>query len=152
MVVLSRTNSHRGKITAIVQKAGTKNNGRILFGFKVSDQGFALSPKRRSGYGSQAEIVVEPGCSDNVLATAFAAKKFRGTGRHEPMLLTVEYEKGRVFHTPMGHGNYSQECVGFITVFQRGAEWAATGKVTIPVPEDFKRTESADIALPGGQP
>jgi hypothetical protein len=29
------------------------------------------------------------------------------------------------------------ECVGFITTFQRGAEWAATGKVTQQIPEDF---------------
>jgi uncharacterized protein len=72
-----------------------------------------------------------------ILGTAFAAKEKGGTGRHEPMLITVEYGKGRVFHTPMGHGNDSQECVGFITVLQRGAEWAATGKVTVPVPKDF---------------
>lgn len=72
-----------------------------------------------------------------VLGTALAAKEKGGTGRHEPMLMTIEYGKGRVFHTPMGHGNDSQECAGFITVLQRGAEWAATGKVTVPVPDDF---------------
>jgi uncharacterized protein len=27
--------------------------------------------------------------------------------------------------------------VGFIVTFQRGAEWAATGRVTQPVPKDF---------------
>jgi type 1 glutamine amidotransferase len=53
------------------------------------------------------------------------------------MLMTIEYGKGRVYHTPMGHGNDSQECVGFITTFQRGSEWAATGKVTIGIPADF---------------
>lgn len=72
-----------------------------------------------------------------VLGTAFAAKDKGGTGRHEPMLMTIQYGKGRVFHTPMGHGNDSQECVGFITTLQRGTEWAATGKVTVPVPSDF---------------
>jgi type 1 glutamine amidotransferase len=53
------------------------------------------------------------------------------------MLMTVEYGKGRCFHTPMGHGNDSQECVGFITTLQRGAQWAATGQVTVKIPEDF---------------
>ena len=51
--------------------------------------------------------------------------------------MTIQYEKGRVFHTPMGHADYSQECVGFIVSLQRGAEWAATGKVTQPIPADF---------------
>lgn len=72
-----------------------------------------------------------------VLATAFADKSKGGTGRHEPMILTVQYGKGRVFHTPMGHGDYSQECVGFILTFQRGCEWAATGNVTQAIPSDF---------------
>jgi type 1 glutamine amidotransferase len=53
------------------------------------------------------------------------------------MIMTIAYGKGRVFHTPMGHGNDSQECVGFITTFKRGAEWAATGTVSVPVPADF---------------
>jgi len=73
-----------------------------------------------------------------ILATAFADKeKHRGSGRHEPMLMTLSYGKGRIFHTPMGHGIDSQECVGFIVCIQRGAEWAATGKVTQKIPKDF---------------
>ncbi|QDU96761.1 ThuA domain-containing protein [Lignipirellula cremea] len=72
-----------------------------------------------------------------VLATAFADPAKGGSGRHEPMLMTLQYGKGRVFHTPLGHADYSQECVGFITCFLRGTEWAATGKVTLPIPKDF---------------
>ena len=78
-----------------------------------------------------------PAVNMKILATSFADPKYRGTGRHEPMIMTIDYGKGRVFHTPMGHADYSCECVGFITVMQRGTEWAATGKVTIPVPDDF---------------
>jgi type 1 glutamine amidotransferase len=58
------------------------------------------------------------------------------------MLLTVTYGKGRVFHTPMGHGNDSQECVGFIVSIQRGTEWVATGQVTQPLPADFPRVDA----------
>lgn len=73
----------------------------------------------------------------SILATAFSSEKYRGTGRHEPMIMAISYEKGRVFHTPMGHAEPAMQCVGFITTFVRGAEWAATGKVTIGVPADF---------------
>ena len=73
-----------------------------------------------------------------VLATAFAAKKYKGTERHEPMMMTIEYGKGRIYHTPMGHAGYSMECVGYITTFIRGTEWAATGQVTLTdIPDDF---------------
>lgn len=83
------------------------------------------------------DLLRGPGENMQILATALADKAKGGSGRHEPMIFTIDYGKGRVFHTPMGHGNDSQECVGFITTLQRGAEWAATGKVTLPVPEDF---------------
>jgi len=76
-----------------------------------------------------------------VLATAFASKERGGTGRHEPMIFTIDYGQGRVFHTPMGHGIDSQQCVGFITTLQRGAEWAASGKVTQKIPSDFPNVD-----------
>lgn len=82
-----------------------------------------------------------PGANMKILATAYADPKVGGSGRHEPMIFTVDYGKGRVFHTPMGHGDYSQECVGFITTLVRGTEWAATGKVTLPIPEDFPKAD-----------
>ncbi len=78
-----------------------------------------------------------PAKNMKVLATAFSSEDVKGTGRHEPMLMTIDYGKGRVFHTPMGHVDYSVECVGFITCLLRGSEWAATGKVTFPIPSDF---------------
>ena len=72
-----------------------------------------------------------------VLATAYADKKKNGTGRHEPILMTISYGKGRVFHTTLGHIDKQLKSVAFIATYQRGAEWAATGKVTQEVPKDF---------------
>jgi len=64
-------------------------------------------------------------------------------GRHEPMLMVIDYGKGRVFHTTLGHDTPAFENVGFITTLLRGTEWAATGKVTIPVPKDFPTADKA---------
>ena len=72
-----------------------------------------------------------------VLATAYSDRAKHGTGEHEPMLWTVAYGKGRVFHTPMGHDAGSVRCLGFLTAILRGCEWTATGKVTLPIPADF---------------
>ena len=77
-----------------------------------------------------------------ILATAFAdSAAGGGTMRDEPMLMTITFGKGRIFHTTMGHadegGGPSMHCVGFIVTLQRGAEWAVTGDVTQKVPWDF---------------
>lgn len=83
-----------------------------------------------------------------VLATAYDNPDIRGSGRHEPVLFTVEYGKGRVFHTTLGHVRgdlLAQRCVGFIATFQRGTEWAATGKVTQKIPVDFPKADQVSI-------
>jgi uncharacterized protein len=83
-----------------------------------------------------------PAKNMKILATAFADSAMGGgTMRDEPMLMVVDYEKGRIFHTAMGHadvdGGPAMQCVGFITTLQRGAEWAVTGEVSQAVPSDF---------------
>jgi type 1 glutamine amidotransferase len=78
-----------------------------------------------------------PAQNMKILATTFAETSQGGTGRHEPMIMVIDYGKGRVFHTPMGHAEYSMQCNGFGATLQRGTEWAATGKVTMPLPESF---------------
>lgn len=72
-----------------------------------------------------------------ILATGKDVSGKAPTDRHEPMLMVIDYGKGRIFHTALGHDDFSMESVGFITSFIRGAEWAATGKVTLPIPQDF---------------
>jgi len=71
-----------------------------------------------------------------VLATAYASPEQRGSGENEPMLMTIAYGKGRVFHTVLGHGPLAMSGLGFQVTLQRGAEWAATGRVTLAPPKD----------------
>ncbi|MFO0929394.1 MAG: ThuA domain-containing protein [Gemmataceae bacterium] len=86
----------------------------------------------------------------HVLATAYSEKRTGGTGEHEPILWTVMYGKGRVFHTTLGHDLDGIRCVGFLGSFQRGTEWAATGKVTLPLPEQFPTADKAS-SIPAGK-
>lgn len=82
-----------------------------------------------------------PGENMTVLATAYSDPANRGTGRDEPALMVLSYQKGRIFHTILGHDKAALNSVGFIVTFQRGTEWAATGKVTQAVPKDFPTPE-----------
>ncbi|WP_428308536.1 ThuA domain-containing protein [Lacipirellula sp.] len=84
-----------------------------------------------------------PAKNMTVLATAYSDPETGGTGRDEPSLMVLDFGKGRVFHTTMGHADYSMDCVGFITTLLRGTEWAATGEVTIGVPDDFPTAEKS---------
>ncbi len=76
----------------------------------------------------------------SVLATAFSPQ----TRENEPLLMAIRFGKGRVFHTALGHSPQAMNGLGFQVTLARGAEWAATGKVTLPAPS------SAD--LPSDKP
>ena len=78
-----------------------------------------------------------PGKNMTVLATAHSDPKNHGTDHDEPMLMVLHYDKGRIFHTTLGHDVFALSCVGFITTFQRGTEWVATGRVTQKAPATF---------------
>jgi len=91
-----------------------------------------------------------PGTNMTVLATAHSDPANHGTGRDEPQLIVVQYGRGRVFHTTLGHDVNALSSVDFVTTFQRGVEWAATGAVTQPVPPTFPQANTvsyrADLA------
>lgn len=83
-----------------------------------------------------------------VLATAYADPANKGTGEHEPILMTITYGKGRVFHDVLGHGPKNMTDAGFVITFQRGAEWAATGAVTLPLPSPDLMSDTEVVVHP----
>jgi type 1 glutamine amidotransferase len=79
-----------------------------------------------------------PAKNMTVLTYAWAAD----TKENEVMDWVVPYGKGRVYTTMLGHlwkngPDTALRCIGFQTLFIRGVEWAATGRVTYPIPKDF---------------
>jgi hypothetical protein len=82
-----------------------------------------------------------PGKNMVLLGSAHSDAERGGTGRDEPVLLALSYGKGRVFHMLLGRTPEGMACVGFQTMLERGAEWAATGKVTARMPSDFPAEE-----------
>ena len=101
-----------------------------------------LPPKWMHAQDELYDRMRGPAKNMTVLATAFSDPGTGGSGRDEPMLITVAWGKGRIFHTLIGHVGDAKthpavECVDFIVTFLRGAEWAATGKVTQKVPDNF---------------
>jgi len=93
-----------------------------------------------------ANLRWQPDGTYRVLATAYddhalyggkARQPIPGPGIHQPILWSTQYGMGRVFVTTLGHGPDEVRGAGFEVTFARGAEWAATGKVTLPIPPEL---------------
>ena len=93
-----------------------------------------------------ANLKWQPAGSFHVLATAWddhslyknARQPIPGPGKDEPMLWVLNYGQGRVFGTALGHDVPAVQTPAFVVTYARGAEWAATGKVTLPIPPEMK--------------
>jgi len=94
-----------------------------------------------------ANLKWQPKGTYHILATAWddharypstEKQPIPGPGIDEPMLWTVNYGQGRVFVTALGHDPDAMRTAAFCATLARGAEWAATGSVTIPLPDELK--------------
>jgi hypothetical protein len=95
-----------------------------------------------------ANLRWQPADHYHVLATAYddhslyqgkARQPTPGAGLDQPMLWTVQYGKGRVFVTALGHDVPAVQTPAFMTTFSRGSEWAATGAVSQPIPPEMAK-------------
>ena len=118
----------------------TGHGDRHSFPVKFVDREHPVAQGLKESFTATDELYhsirVRPGV--HLLATAFDDPKMRGTGKDEPMLWTVSYGQGRVFHTALGHDLAAIEEPGFMTTFARGTEWAASGAVTLPAALEAK--------------
>lgn len=83
-----------------------------------------------------------------VHAKAFAGTDWGGTGKWEPMLITTQLGKGRGVNFLLGHDVATMRNIAWQTIMLRSTEWAATGKVTIPIPHAWP-TNAAAAAIVG---
>ncbi len=90
-----------------------------------------------------------PAKNIHTLATAFSSKETGGSGKEEPVLFTLRYGKGRIFHSVLGHTTQQLDeafqNLGFQITFLRGTEWAATGKVKQKLPKELLLVDKATL-------
>jgi lysophospholipase L1-like esterase/type 1 glutamine amidotransferase len=106
--------------------------------------GFETSDELYHGLENVAAVPTE------VLALAMDKAEGGGSGREEPVAMTLTFGRGRVFATPLGHvwtdqpeTKQSVLSPAFRAMLARGAEWAATGQVTLAVSWTDRREHNA---------
>jgi hypothetical protein len=135
------------------------------FTVKITDREHPITKGLRAQFRQwndelYANLKWQPQGAYHVLATAWddhklyqgkARQPIPGDGIDQPMLWTLNYGQGRVFTTVLGHDGAAVQTPGFVTTFTRGAEWAATGAVTLPIPDSMRERvpgERRERALP----
>jgi len=139
-----------GKVTSDNSpgRAGSHGN-RVPFLMTVRDPNHPITRGLPKVWMHQSdELYAElrgPGRNMTVLVTAHSDPANAGTGRDEPQLVALRYGKGRIFHTTLGHDITALSSVDFVSTFQRGTEWAATGNVTQKVPPAFPGAAAVSV-------
>jgi type 1 glutamine amidotransferase len=119
---------------------GKTGHGRVHeFEVKIDDAEHPIT-KGMKGFTMADELWHRVGRTGElkVLCSAMSAKDKGGSGQVEPAAHWREFGKGRCFHFILGHDARTIQNEGWQTLMLRGTEWAATGKVTIPIPDALK--------------
>ncbi len=68
-------------------------------------------------------------------STLLAAIHDPVNGRDVPVMWAHPWGKGRVFAVSLGHQAETIRRLDFVRLFTRGADWAANGEITVPLPD-----------------
>jgi type 1 glutamine amidotransferase len=90
-------------------------------------------------------IQVAPGAKP--LASVIPDPAFEGSGKPESIIFSTESGGGRGFAIFLGHDSIAMKNTAFKTLLQRGTEWAATAKVTIPPAKDWPATKDDALRM-----
>lgn len=147
-------------VGATMQPGISRRSPPDAFMFELTDRDHPITRGLRRFHWTFTEdmytnMVFAPDAKIHVLATAYddaaayvperAGPKYpvaaytpdklatmKGINASHPQIWVQDYGKGRVFSMTLGHGPDTMMYDGVKTLMARGAEWAATGKVTIP--------------------
>jgi type 1 glutamine amidotransferase len=135
-----------GKLTSSDKPGHAGSHGlRIPYLMTVRDPNHPIMkglPKTWMHQGDELYANLRGPGGMTVLVTAFSDPANHGTGFDEPQVMVSQFGKGRVFHATFGHDGMALASVDSVVLFQRGVEWAATGKVTQPVPPSFPTADT----------
>ncbi len=123
---------------------GRTGHGAIhAFPVEVEDRGHPIA-RGLNAFFTVDELWHEAAClaegKPEVICKAFSSKESGGSGRWEPVLVATRLGKGRGVNLVLGHDVQAMRNAGWRTLLLRAGEWAATGEVTVSIPEDWPAT------------
>jgi len=89
-------------------------------------------------------VNAEENSSFKILGTATNNDLSVSGTEDQAAIMVSDYGKGRIFHTILGHDARAMRNSGFQTLMLRGTEWAATGSVTQPIPQELQIADNSD--------
>jgi type 1 glutamine amidotransferase len=96
------------------------------------------------------DIALAPGIQ--ALATAGDVAEPKDSTVQHPIVFSTQAGRARGFALFLGHDGSVMKNVAWRTLLQRGTEWAATGKVTLPIPNNWPATQADAEAPPNPSP
>lgn len=107
---------------------GTSGHGpRSVFTAKIADQEHPIT-KGMTDFETDDELYAKLQGDTPIRVLVEADSDW--SKKTEPLVFTLEYGKGRVFHEAFGHDGKAIKHAPVAQIIARGCEWAATGRVS----------------------